>query len=234
MDNNTAGSDGGGLHSSGAGRAFFIDSSAVGNTARNQGGGLWNGAGVLSLRNSTLDGNATTDGGGGGLYNIGGTVSLDSATITENVGGLGGGGIFNDSGTVNMRNSILALNKNNGVIGGPDFVFTTLNSQGYNLIGIVSIPFTPRTGDLTGTADNPLDPKLGDLQTNVRATRTRVPRNGSPVIDAGSTSATSDQRGVARPQGARADIGAVEVEGGKSSASGAVLAPSKSGSGGAS
>src|SRR5206468_3475874 len=56
------------------------------------------------------------------------------------------------------------------------------------------------------------DPKLGPLADNSGPTHTHALLAGSPAIDAGSSSgfAATDQRGVARPQGGRADIGAYE------------------------
>ena len=56
---------------------------------------------------------------------------------------------------------------------------------------------------------------LGPLQDNGGPTETHLPLTGSPVIDAGSPDCplpATDQRGVARPEGAACDIGAVEVE----------------------
>ena len=57
------------------------------------------------------------------------------------------------------------------------------------------------------------DPMLGSLQDNGGFTKTHLPAPGSPAIDAGDPGNCSgvDQRGVARPQGARCDIGSVEV-----------------------
>ena len=55
------------------------------------------------------------------------------------------------------------------------------------------------------------DPLLGSLADNGGFTQTPLPATGSAAIDAGSCALTEDQRGVARPQGADCDIGAVEV-----------------------
>ncbi|MFT3894170.1 MAG: M4 family metallopeptidase [Anaerolineales bacterium] len=53
---------------------------------------------------------------------------------------------------------------------------------------------------------------MGNLLGNGGATLTHALLTGSPAIDAGdpATCATTDQRGVARPQGAACDIGAFE------------------------
>ncbi len=73
--------------------------------------------------------------------------------------------------------------------------------------------FTLATNDLPNT-----DPQLGPLQDNGGPTETHALLPGSPAIDAAVNCAdfegnpiTTDQRGVARPQGADCDIGAVET-----------------------
>jgi hypothetical protein len=57
-----------------------------------------------------------------------------------------------------------------------------------------------------------LDPQLGPLAANGGPTPTMAPALSSVVIDAAQNCPppTTDQRGVARPQGAACDIGAVE------------------------
>ena len=229
LSGNTAGVNGGGLHTSGAGRTFLIASTVSSNTAQQEGGGLWNSAGgMLAVSNSTLDNNRAngnaSNAGGGALYNDGGMVALDSATLTFNHTNGTGGGLLSVGGTVNSLNSVIALNF---APLAPD-VSGAFNSQGYNLLGVAPTIYVARSGDLSGTLANPLDPKLNPLSSNGGLTLTHLPRTGSPLIDAGDTSATTDQRGVARPQGARKDIGAVETSGSTtSSAQAALLLPSK-------
>jgi hypothetical protein len=66
-----------------------------------------------------------------------------------------------------------------------------------------------------------VDPKLGPLQDNGGPTFTRALLPGGPAIDAvriekctdsNANAITTDQRGVARPQGVACDIGAYEVK----------------------
>jgi hypothetical protein len=84
-----------------------------------------------------------------------------------------------------------------------------------------NLQFPKRTPDqndhncASGTGMRFLDPLLGAYDG---ATGTHAPLSGSPAIDKGNntTCAKVDQRKVTRPQGARCDIGAVEVEGGAS------------------
>jgi hypothetical protein len=82
-----------------------------------------------------------------------------------------------------------------------------VTSLGYNLEDGTSCGLTA-TGDLVVA-----DAMLGPLQDNGGPTETHDLLPGSPAIDAGSMDCPppdTDQRGVARPQGAGCDIGAVE------------------------
>jgi uncharacterized repeat protein (TIGR01451 family) len=89
-----------------------------------------------------------------------------------------------------------------------------VRSQDYNLVG------DPNGFDLADPGDHDIigqDPRLGPLDDNGGDTRTHALQPGSPAIDEGSCTdisgepITSDQRGVARPQGAGCDVGAYEL-----------------------
>ena len=92
-------------------------------------------------------------------------------------------------------------------------------SNGFNLEddAAASCGFSTASGDLAlGTA-----PNLGALADNGGPTETQLPQPGSPLIDSvpaascqadGAAGVTTDQRGVARPQGAACDTAAVEVQ----------------------
>jgi predicted outer membrane repeat protein len=94
-------------------------------------------------------------------------------------------------------------------------------SDGYNLIGDGSGgEFANGVGgDKVGAAASPLDARLAPLANNGGPTQTHALLSGSPAIDAANPAAPgsggnacppADQRGVARPQGPRCDIGAFE------------------------
>ena len=101
-----------------------------------------------------------------------------------------------------MQNSILAGNVNDN---SPD-CNGSIGTSGYNLVGDTSgCTFTPATGDLTDVDAN-LGPFVGSPGYYPLL-------SSSPAIDAvplGQCTVTTDQRGVARPQGPACDIGAYE------------------------
>ena len=172
-------------------------------------GALGNGSGgalrnlaSLTLTNCTISHNGS--GNGGGIFNSG-TLTILNNTITGNLAG-GGSGLRN-TGTASLENTIIAGNFE-GWGDGTDDVWGTITSLGHNLIGNTagSTGFSA-TGDLLN-----VDAKLGPLADNGGPTKTHALLPGSPAIDAANpaTSPATDQRGVIRPQGASADIGAFE------------------------
>ena len=104
-------------------------------------------------------------------------------------------------------------------IGAPNCTVLAPGSQGYNFSDDDSCGFTG-----TGDRENAGDPGLGALADNGGPTQTRLPLDGSPLIDWIPLTACSggdalagfavvdDQRNVARPQGAGCEVGSVEIE----------------------
>lgn len=91
-----------------------------------------------------------------------------------------------------------------------------MESLGFNLIQ--NTAGCPISGTTTGNLLN-VDPHLGPLQDNGGPTFTHMPAADSPALNAGDPAGcadnlghllATDQRGIARPQGASCDIGAVE------------------------
>ena len=163
------------------------------------GGGIYN-VGSIFIMNSTISGNTHSQSGGGIHNRLAGKVYLQNVTITNN-SAADGGGISNlvdatEGDTVSLRNTILA--GNSATTSAPDFS-GTLVSGGCNLIGDVTgaVIVGNTTGNITG-----LDPNLGPLAYNTGSTKNHALLPGSPAIDAGdnSSSPTSDQRGIPRPQ----------------------------------
>jgi hypothetical protein len=87
-----------------------------------------------------------------------------------------------------------------------------MDDLGYNLASDASCKFSVAGSKNSGAA------KLGALADNGGPTLTQEPVKGSDAIDvipsgkAGCVSGATDQRGVSRPQGAKCDVGAVEVD----------------------
>lgn len=129
---------------------------------------------------------------GGGIANYG-ALTLINSTVSGNSPSQGFGG----------GNSIVAGNADGDLFGDVD-------SDGYNVFGATNgTGFDPT--DLLG-----VDPLLGPLQDNGGPTPTRAPLAGSPALDRipgtpGVDFPATDQRGVSRPQAAKADSGAVEA-----------------------
>ena len=187
-----SGGNGGGLLNTSTGTVTFTGVTFNGNSADN-GGAIATTAGTVVINNSTISGNtAATD--GGAIYNSGGTITLLNDTMTNNtaIGGQGGG-VRNVSGTVNVKNTIIAGNSasSNANVAG------TITDQGNNL--------------LSG------NPMLGSLANNGGPTMTHLPLPGSLAVNAGDNTAaaalTTDQRGPGfnRIINTTVDIGAVEV-----------------------
>jgi hypothetical protein len=193
--------------------------------------------GNLFLTNCTLTANCAGDGGydplarsiggsGGGIYACWSNHILVSCTIVSNYIGFGGvygrdgmgGGICFDVVTAPIFvNDMVAQNVGPRfwLLGaGPD-ILGSVTSFGHNLIGATNgaAGFT-MPGDLAGSLDQPLDPKVGPLADNGGPTWTMALLPGSPAIDAGTPlgAPAADQRGIARPQGPGVDIGAFEYQ----------------------
>ena len=193
------------------------------------GGGIRN-TGTLTATNSTVSGNSTGNGGtrngsgtggsggsGGGITNELGTISLTNITVSGNTTGTGGngaggdgGGIINyvDTSTFTMSGVILSGNSASG--SGPDLrvISGTITDNGYNLIGATSgYTFAAMNGNVFST-----NPGLAPLAHNGGPTQTLLPLRDGPARNTGDPAGCgpTDQRGVARPQEGRCDIGAAE------------------------
>ena len=172
---------------------------------------------------------------GGGIYDSDDSlVSLSYDTISGNSSATTGGGIYQGRATNTCSTcysqgystsvgTIIAANTAAGHE--QDCASTTtffLTDGGWNLSGDNSCAFVSPTDQTTVT------PRLSTLGTHAGGIPTMVPYIGSPAIDMGGGPAcpATDERGVARPQGAKCDVGAVEVPGGYylASATGAVYA----------
>jgi len=187
------------------------------------GGAIFNDSGTVVIRNSTFTnnsadrgegGDANTDRGadaGAAIFSLNGSLTLQNATVSGNlVTGsdtqAGGGVVVMNSGpgaTVNLFNTILSRNGSNdcllkgsvGVKSGGNLI---LNNNGCPGVAV--------------TADPHLAALALDPQTTTGTPTLALPSD-SPAVDAGDDAhiLATDQRGIARPQGAHTDIGAFEA-----------------------
>lgn len=218
-----------------AGTHLTVSSSVIQNSEGSFGAGIRNrDNGALVLRDSTLTGNrglmVVANGTGASLVAIGSTLSGNSTNngafyFNDARGEIDDCTVTNNRGTaainslsilpVSLRNSLIAQNSQSDLSG-------NVVSRGHNLIGNPgSVNGFTQPGDQTGTAANPIDPRLSPLAIHSGQVPTHVPLAGSPALDKGVRYGR-DQRGLngvfdigsiaAATGGNNADIGAVEAQ----------------------
>jgi hypothetical protein len=230
----SAGGDGGGIRQT-TGWLTLERTTVSGNTAGagaaagggggkgGDGGGIWTlSADDQKIVNSTLSGNNAGAGGAGGtvvvlaapgiggkggaLFVGAGNTAIEHSTIASNSGGAGGA-------TVALP-AAPPVAPSAGAISGSATLKATIVSgngaqscTGSQTDGGVNFAFA----DASCPGDN-IDPKLGALAGNGGPTLTHALLDGSPAIDAAGAcvTPTTDQRGIARPQGGGCDSGAFE------------------------
>ncbi len=190
-----------------------------------QGGAIWS-SGALAATNSTWaanyvaggDGPVTYEygdgpggpGSGGALCVAGGQAVLVNVTIAGNRADGGspsspavacqGGGLYNTHGTVIVRSSIIANSTSGGDLWG------AVIDGGHNICSDGTAGFS------AGSSLNQTDPMLGPLADHGGPTFTMALSPASPALEAiPSGFPPVDQRGISRPQGPLADIGAFET-----------------------
>lgn len=214
---------GGGIHSSGTLQLSRMTMS--GNRATDDGGAIWlEGPGSATLTNVTISGNRANNDGGGIRVESGASASFNANTITantanfDNFGPGGGGGIWSSSSGNTIANTILAGNIDSTAGGGtpgPECAGPAVGSAGFNLVGsLAECTFVSSDGDQTGVTGftlGPLAANGGPTQTHALPTGNLAINTGYPGTGSGVPCPSTDQRGTARPQGGRCDIGAFEV-----------------------
>jgi CSLREA domain-containing protein len=199
-----SGGIGGGIHNSGA---LTVSNSTISDNSASNAGGIWNDpSGTLTVSNSTVSGNEANF--VGGIYNEG-TLTVSNSTISNNTGFIEIGGIYGAGRSTTLKNTIVANNLGANNLPSGEDCSGTITDGGYNLDSGTSCGFTTENNSLSST-----DPMLGPLADNSGPTKTHALLEGSPAIDKAVAveGITTDQRGVARPQGAAPDIGSFELE----------------------
>ena len=223
QDNEAGDGTGGGISVFG-GTLLVTESTVADNIAfESNGGGIEAYAvSALLVQRSTVSGNRAGL-HGGGLQLVAGsgdTALVESTTIVANVAdqnasddGFGGGIDVAGPVTLNLRNSVVALNRAlvTTTTRCPDLdirLNAALASQGYNFIGNnacaspAMAPGLPNANlDFVGTDAAPLDPRLGPLADNGGPTLTHLPLPSSGLVDQGSCATElTDQRGMQNAQ----------------------------------
>lgn len=214
FSNNKASVYGGGVYNYN-GILEIVHSTFSGNIASgvsySGGGGVYNFGGTVTIANSTFANNsATGSSGGGGVSNSdNGTLIITNSTFSGNSANASnsGGGVRIWSGSVTLKNTLIANSTNGDCVG-------AVSSANNNLIestGGNACNLTHNTnGNIIGQ-----DPNLGALS----GSPAYFPLNpGSPAINAGDNATCAaapvnnqSQNGVTRPQGTSCDIGSYEA-----------------------
>ncbi len=161
---------------------------------------------VVSASDSTFDDDRATLGAGGAVFvdpamTPGATRAFKarSDTFFGDAAVADGGAFGGATSDISLRTSVLAGNSAAACDGG-------IASLGENVADDTSCALGA-LGDREG-----VDPRLGPVTDNGGPTLTAAPLADSPLLDVvdSATCSATDERGIARPQGAGCDIGAVE------------------------
>lgn len=210
---------GGGIAVRNGASVNISDSTISGNSARGSGGGIdvRNSSSSVTINNSTLSGNSSSAGGGVFNYNDA-NIIISHSTLSGNLANFGVS-IYNYGGTsLTISNSVI----DNAKI---DDRFNRCAVDGYHTIDTASIvensPACIATAQ-SSIVGRSLDPVIAPLADNGCETKHATPNGqacvmthaliaGSPAIDSAvASTASTDQIGTARPNGAASDVGAYE------------------------
>lgn len=224
VSNNTSPGSGGGMQNFSTSTVTIDRSTFMGNVSNGStGGGGAQLNGAVRITNSTFANNSAPAGSGGGIQSNGtlGAV-LTNVTFSGNSSLSNGGGIHRatTSPTFWIRNSIVANNTGAATSLDVSNSAAGLISEGNNIIGSVGTSTGWIMSDQLG-----VNPMLGTLANNGGSNMTFLPMAGSPAINMGNNcvltatcsannppaAITTDQRGIARPQGGSVDVGSVEI-----------------------
>ena len=187
-----------------------------GNASTNGQGGALEVAGPLRIDSSTFSANTAVAGGAIRNESFGQELTIRNSTFSANSATAGAATLHRPGGGGTASGSILSSAP------GQANCLAAVTDGGANIDSGASCGFTAPSGAAWGSNVAAL---LGPLADNGGATETFLPLTGSPALDAidpgqlGCPTVTpeagdlvTDQRGIARPQGPKCDIGAVEVE----------------------
>jgi CSLREA domain-containing protein len=223
FSNNQATTDAGAIlndGSNGKNASLTVQNSTFNGNSANWGGAIYStgrdgGVATFQLQNSTFSGNSAVE-DGGAIFNDSrrtgsGSLAISNCTFNGNSAN-SAGGVFNittndGNAPVTLTNTLLKAGTGTNL----ENVLGTITSLGYNLCTDNGAGFLTGSGDQINVAD----PKLGSLDiANGGPTATHALLQDSPAINAGDPTfdgtGKTDQRGQARVQRGRLDIGAYE------------------------
>ncbi|MFN2141176.1 MAG: carbohydrate binding domain-containing protein [Candidatus Promineifilaceae bacterium] len=228
---------GGGIYSGEGATLYLVDSTVSDNTAGWSGGGVYSFFNTTTtIERSTISGNVSND-VGGGMRSLGNAQIINSTVSGNEATGWYGGALFVTDGIVHVINSTVADNISPAASLADIFVGTftdasaTLTLSNTVVSGDVNCFYAPwGAGTVTLTAghnnvftDDTCFPGASDqvmpdagllpLADNGGPTLTHALLPASPAVDTadGAICPATDQRGVARPQGAGCDAGSYEL-----------------------
>jgi len=218
------GNGSGGFGGGAGGGAVYTSTTATGGSGGGglgAGGAIFTYAGSVAITNSTFYANYAVGGTGannglalgGAIFDIDGALNITNATISENRASNGGRGVYAYADGIHPTNVVI----NDTIIGQtdrstPDYMqsalpYDVVHSSGTNNL----IRNSPAGATGFGGAFSTADPMVQAVASNGGPAKTEALEPGSPAIDHATDLVETDQRGVARPQGAANDIGAFEV-----------------------
>jgi predicted outer membrane repeat protein len=206
FSNNTAASGGGVYDTAIAMVSAYTNVSFSGNNA-NYGGGmdLWNS--FPDLQNVTFSANTAVNQGGGMELEHGASAVITNGTFSANSAASGGGMYVTTLSWPHIHNSIFW---GNTASSSPQLFYSNAGGGSYSVFSSVIQDGCPASTTCIDTTS--ADPLLGTFGSHGGIAQTIPLLAGSSAIDMGDdiVCPATDARGVARPQGARCDIGAYE------------------------
>ena len=203
--------NGGGIYiESGLKPVIIRKSTFLNNEATGNGGAIYSKQSIeVTIINSTFVNNGASNQGGAIYGDDGSVTTIINSTIFKNTAFVGKGIASSASGTLILKNSILADTDTDNT------KENCSSSATPQLADDINNFFSDKSCDHTDSFDG--DPKLESLQNNGGFTPTLALLPGSQAIDAGdstvcsSNNVTEDQRGFTRTVNSPCDIGAVEA-----------------------
>ncbi len=219
---NTSTAQGGGMYNSQSSPTVTGCTFSANNS--NYGGGMYNSQSSPTVTNCTFSANSATARGGGMCNLDGGGPTVTNCTFSGNSTPGSGGGMFSEMSSPTVRACTFSANtapigggvcQSGGTLTVTNCIFWGSGATADQVVADASATtaITYSVTDLVGTGNTEANPRLGTLADNGGSTRTCALLAGSSALNSGTSTGApaTDQRGIARPQGAGFDMGAYEA-----------------------